>query len=232
MSLPKISVPSYTLIIPSTGKKIQYRPFLTKEEKILLIALESEDDEQIITSIKNIITSCVNTEINVSDLSIFDIEYIFLNLRARSVGEIIELKITCPDDDTTQVNVKINIDDIKVEKNPKHSSEIKINEDILIKMKYPNIDTLLEDHENVDETIDVIAKCISKIITKDNEYDCNLVSKEELLEFVDTLPVNSFKEIQKFFSSIPKLKHTIKVKNPNTQVVSEVTISGVYNFFG
>jgi hypothetical protein len=232
MSLPKISVPTYTLIIPSTGKKIQYRPFLTKEEKILLIALESEDDEQIITSIKNIISSCVNTEINVSDLSIFDIEYIFLNLRARSVGEIIELKITCPDDDTTQVNVKINIDDIKVEKNPKHSSEIKINEDILIKMKYPNIDTLLEDHENVDETIDVIAKCISKIITKDNEYDCNLVSKEELLEFVDTLPVNSFKEIQKFFSSIPKLKHTIKVKNPNTQVVSEVTISGVYNFFG
>ena len=232
MSLPKISVPTYTLIIPSTGKKIQYRPFLTKEEKILLIALESEDDEQIITSIKNIITSCVNTEINVSDLSIFDIEYIFLNLRARSVGEIIELKITCPDDDTTQVNVKINIDDIKVEKNPKHSSEIKINEDILLKMKYPNIDTLLEDHENVDETIDVIAKCISKIITKDNEYDCNLVSKEELLEFVDTLPVNSFKEIQKFFSSIPKLKHTIKVKNPNTQVVSEVTISGVYNFFG
>ena len=232
MSLPKISVPTYTLIIPSTGKKIQYRPFLTKEEKILLIALESEDDEQIITSIKNIISSCVNTEINVSDLSIFDIEYIFLNLRARSVGEIIELKITCPDDDTTQVNVKINIDDIKVEKNPKHSSEIKINEDIVIKMKYPNIDTLLEDHENVDETIDVIAKCISKIITKDNEYDCNLVSKEELLEFVDTLPVNSFKEIQKFFSSIPKLKHTIKVKNPNTQVVSEVTISGVYNFFG
>ena len=232
MSLPKISVPTYTLIIPSTGKKIQYRPFLTKEEKILLIALESEDDEQIITSIKNIITSCVKTEINVSDLSIFDIEYIFLNLRARSVGEIIELKITCPDDDTTQVNVKINIDDIKVEKNPKHSSEIKINEDILLKMKYPNIDTLLEDHENVDETIDVIAKCISKIITKDNEYDCNLVSKEELLEFVDTLPVNSFKEIQKFFSSIPKLKHTIKVKNPNTQVVSEVTISGVYNFFG
>jgi hypothetical protein len=232
MSLPKISVPTYTLIIPSTGKKIQYRPFLTKEEKILLIALESEDDEQIITSIKNIISSCVNTEINVSDLSIFDIEYIFLNLRARSVGEIIELKITCPDDDTTQVNVKINIDDIKVEKNPKHSSEIKINEDILLKMKYPNIDTLLEDHENVDETIDVIAKCISKIITKDNEYDCNLVSKEELLEFVDTLPVNSFKEIQKFFSSIPKLKHTIKVKNPNTQVVSEVTISGVYNFFG
>ena len=194
MSLPKISVPTYTLIIPSTGKKIQYRPFLTKEEKILLIALESEDDEQIITSIKNIISSCVNTEINVSDLSIFDIEYIFLNLRARSVGEIIELKITCPDDDTTQVNVKINIDDIKVEKNPKHSSEIKINEDILLKMKYPNIDTLLEDHENVDETIDVIAKCISKIITKDNEYDCNLVSKEELLEFVDTLPVNSFKK--------------------------------------
>ena len=232
MSLPKISVPTYTLIIPSTGKKIQYRPFLTKEEKILLIALESEDDEQIITSIKNIISSCVNTEINVSDLSIFDIEYIFLNLRARSVGEIIELKITCPDDDTTQVNVKINIDDIKVEKNPKHSSEIKINEDILLKMKYPNIDTLLEDHENVDETIDVIAKCISKIITKDNEYDCNLVSKEELLEFVDTLPVNSFKEIQKFFSSIPKLKHTINVKNTNTQVVSEVTISGVYNFFG
>lgn len=231
MNLPKVSVPTYSLVIPSSGKKIQYRPFLTKEEKILLIALESEEDEQIINAIKDIIKSCVKSDINVSELSIFDVEYIFLNLRARSVGEIIELKITCPDDGTTQVNVKINIDDIKVEKIPSHSTEIKINDDILLKMKYPNIDTLLEEYENSDETIDVIVKCISKIITKDNEYDCNLVSKEEILEFVEGLPVGAFKEIQKFFSSIPKLKHTIKVKNPNTNVTSDVTISGVYNFF-
>lgn len=228
MNLPQISVPTYSLVIPSTGKKIQYRPFLTKEEKILLIALESEEDEQILTAIKNTIKSCVKTDIDINDLSVFDVEYIFLNLRARSIGEIIELKIICPDDGITQVNVKINIDDIKVQKNPLHKTEIKIDDDIILKMKYPNIDTLLEDPDNA---VGVIIKCISKIITKDNEYDCNLVSEEEILEFVENLPVNSFKQLQKFFSTIPKLSHTIKVKNPNTEVVSDVTISGVYNFF-
>ena len=193
--------------------------------------MESEEDEQILTAIKNTIKSCVKTDIDINDLSVFDVEYIFLNLRARSIGEIIELKITCPDDGTTQVNAKINIDDIKVQKNPRHKTEIKIDNDIILKMRYPNIDTLLEDPDDTDDIIGVVTKCISKIITKDNEYDCNLISKEEILEFVENLPVNSFKEIQKFFTTIPKLSHTLKVKNPKTEVVSDVTISGVYNFF-
>ena len=231
MPLPTPPVPLYELIVPSTNKKIVYRPFLTKEEKILLMALESQDEKQILLAIKQTLKNCIQTKIKIEDLAVFDVEYIFLNVRARSIGETIELKLTCPDDDETRVDVSINIDDIKVQKDKNHSSEIKLDDKFIVKMKYPNIDSIT-DTEQSEDAIEVVANCISQILTEDEVYDCSQVSKKEVVDFVEQLPVKQFEEIQKFFSNMPKLQHKVKVKNPNTGVQSDVVIEGLYNFFG
>jgi T4 bacteriophage base plate protein len=232
MPLPKPPVPLYELTIPSNNKKIVYRPFLTKEEKILLMALESQDEKQILLAIKQTLKNCIQTKIKIEDLAVFDVEYIFLNTRARSIGEVIELKLTCPDDDETKVSVSINIDDIKVEKPKGHSSEIKLGEQFLIKMKYPNIDSLIDVDDESEDTIKTVAKCVGQIATEEEIYDCSQVSLDETVEFLEQLPVKQFEEIQRFFTNIPKLQHKVKVKNPNTGVESDVVIEGLYNFFG
>ena len=238
MPLPKIATPSYQLELPSTGETIQYRPFLVKEEKLLVIALESEDTKQITTAIKTVIKNCILTKnIKVEALPTFDIEYLFLNIRGKSVGEEIEVNIICPDDGETQVPVKINLDDIQVQKNDEHSKRIKVDESIMMEMKYPSLDQFIKsnfdfnDKNAMDQSFDLIASCIDKIFTEDEVWAAADVSKKELSDFLESMNSSQFKDIEKFFETMPKLSHTIEVKNPVTEVENEVTLEGLASFF-
>lgn len=238
MPLPKIATPTYELELPSTGETIQYRPFLVKEEKLLVIALESEDNKQITTAIKTVIKNCIITKnIKVESLPTFDIEYLFLNIRGKSVGEELDVNIICPDDGETEVPVKINLDDIKVQKSEEHSNRIKIDDKIMMEMKYPSLDQFIKnnfdfDNKNaMDQSFDLIGSCIDKIYTEDEVWATADVSKKELTEFLESMNSSQFKDIEKFFETMPKLSHTIKVTNPNTQVESEVVLEGLASFF-
>ena len=238
MPLPKISTPTYELELPSTGQKIQYRPFLVKEEKVLLISLESEDTKQITTAIKTVIKNCVLTKnIKVESLPTFDIEYLFLNIRGKSVGENIELNIICPDDGETTVPVEINIDDISVQKSEDHTNKIRIDESIMMEMKYPSLEQFIKtnfDFKNqnaMDQSFDLIASCIDKIYTEDEVWATSDVTKKELMEFLDQMNSSQFKEIERFFETMPKLSHEIKVTNPNTKIESTVVLEGLSSFF-
>lgn len=237
MPLPKINTPTYELEIPSTNKKIKYRPFLVKEEKILIIAMESEDPKQITDAIKTVITNCVITKgIKVDDLSTFDIEYLFLNIRGKSVGETVEVLITCPDDNKTQVPISINLDDIKVEVNVDHSKDIKLDENTSIRMKYPSMLEFVRNNfgsgdVTVDDSFDLISSCIEQIYTEEESWTSSDFTKKELLEFIEQLNSKQFKQIEKFFETMPKLSHTVKIKNPETGVESEVILEGLTSFF-
>jgi len=238
MPLPKISTPTYELELPSSGQTIKYRPFLVKEEKLLVLALESEDTKQITTAIKTVIKNCIETKnIKVESLPTFDIEYLFLNIRAKSVGEEIEVNIICPDDEETTVPVKINVDDIQVEKSPEHQKQIKVDDTIMMEMKYPSLDQFIKNNfdisqeNNVDQSFDLIASCIDKVYTEDEVWASADVTKKELIEFLDQMNSFQFKQIEKFFETMPKLAHKIKVKNPNTEVESEVVLEGLSSFF-
>jgi hypothetical protein len=238
MPLPKISTPTYELELPSTGQTIKYRPFLVKEEKLLVIALESEDTKQITNAIKTVIKNCIETKgVKVESLPTFDIEYLFLNIRGKSVGEEIEVNIICPDDGETQVPVKINVDDIKVQKNPDHNKQIKLDDSIMMEMKYPSLEQFIKSNfdlssdSTMDQSFELISSCIDKIYTEDEVWSTSDVTKKELMEFLDQMNSSQFKEIEKFFETMPKLSHTIKVKNPVTEVESEVTLEGLSSFF-
>jgi len=236
--LPKIVAPSYELELPSTEETIQYRPFLVKEEKLLVIALESEDTKQITTAIKTVIKNCILTKnIKVEALPTFDIEYLFLNIRGKSVGEELEVNIICPDDGETQVPVKINLDDIKVQKNEEHTNKIKIDNSIMMEMKYPSLEQFIKNNFDftnknaMDQSFDLIASCIDKIFTEDEVWSTADVTKKELTDFLESMNSSQFKEIEKFFETMPKLSHKIKVKNPKTEVESEVILEGLASFF-
>lgn len=237
MPLPKISTPTYELEIPSTGKKIKYRPFLVKEEKILIIAMESEDIKQMSDAIRTVISNCVITRgVKVDDLSTFDIEYIFLNIRGKSVGETVEVIVTCPDDNVTQVPITINLDDIKVQISKDHSRDIKLDEVTSIRMKYPSMLEFVKDNfgfgeVTVDDSFDLIASCIAQIYNDEESWNASDFTKKEILEFIEQLNSKQFKEIEKFFETMPKLSHKIKVKNPETGIVSEITLEGLTSFF-
>jgi hypothetical protein len=238
MPLPKISVPSYTLELPSTEEEIQYRPFLVKEEKLLVIALESEDTKQITTAIKNVIKNCIHTKgIKVESLPTFDIEYLFLNIRGKSVGEELEVNIICPDDETTNVPVKIDIDSIKVQFNEEHSKQIKIDNSIMMEMKYPSLDQFIKNNFDfgknnaMEQSFELIASCVDKIFTEDEVWVAADVTKKELIDFLEQMNSSQFKEIEKFFETMPKLSHKISITNPNTKVKSEVVIEGLASFF-
>jgi len=238
MPLPKIATPTYELELPSTGETIQYRPFLVKEEKLLVIALESEDNKQITTAIKTVIKNCIITKnIKVESLPTFDIEYLFLNIRGKSVGEELDVNIICPDDGETEVPVKINLDDIQVQKNDDHTNRIKLDDSIMMEMKYPSLDQFIKnnfdfDNKNaMDQSFDLIGSCIDKIYTEDEVWATADVSKKELTEFLESMNSSQFKDIEKFFETMPKLSHTIKVTNPNTNVESEVVLEGLASFF-
>jgi hypothetical protein len=237
MPLPKLSTPSYELEIPSTGKKIKYRPFLVKEEKILLLAMETEDEKQMANAVKTILSNCIQTpRFKVDTLSLFDIEYIFLNIRGKSVGESVELNIICPDDGETTVPVVIDIDDIKVQKSDDHTNIIKMNDDVSVVMKYPSMDLFIKNNmkettSEVDDVFEIASMCIDQIVEGDEVYEASNFSKKEILEFLEGMDTKQFLNVQKFFETMPKLSHTVKVKNPNTKVGSEVVIEGLSSFF-
>ena len=238
MPLPKIATPVYELELPSTGETIQYRPFLVKEEKVLVIALESEDTKQITNAIKNVIKNCIQTKgIKVETLPTFDIEYLFLNIRGKSVGEEIEVNITCPDDGVTQVPITINLDDIKVQKNEEHTNKIKLDDTIMMEMKYPSLEQFIknnfdfEDGNAMEQSFDLISTCIDKIYTEDEVWATEDCTKKEIVEFLEQMNSSQFKEIEKFFETMPKLSHSIKVKNPKTKKENTVVIEGLAGFF-
>jgi hypothetical protein len=238
MPLPKISTPTYELELPSTGESIKYRPFLVREEKLLVLALESQNNKEITTAIKTVIKNCIETKgIKVETLPTFDIEYLFLNIRGKSVGEDIEVNIICPDDGTTEVPAKISIDDIKVQKNPEHHNKIKLDETIMMEMKYPSLEQFFKyyfvfnETNYFDQSFDLIVSCIDKIYTEDEVWVSSDVTKKELNEFLEQMNTVQFKQIEQFFETMPKLSHIVKVINPKTNVESEVVLEGLASFF-
>ena len=238
MPLPKIATPTYELILPSIGKTIQYRPFLVKEEKLLVIALESEDNKQITTAIKAVLKACVLTKgIKIETLPTFDIEFLFLNIRGKSVGEELEVKIICPDDEETEVDVTIDLDDIQVQRDDAHTNKIKLDDTLMMEMKYPSLDEFIKnnfdfnDKNQMDQSFQLIASCIDKIYTEDEVWATADCTKKEVNEFLEGMNSNQFKEIEAFFTTMPKLSHTISVTNPKTKVKSDVVLEGLAAFF-
>ena len=239
MPLPTISTPTYELVLPSSNRKIKFRPFLVKEEKILILAMESQDTKQIANAVKNVITHCILTKgIKVEKLSTFDIEYLFLNIRGKSVGEDIEVMVTCPDDGKTQVPALINIDTIKVQKSDDHEKDIKLDDQYTLRMRYPSLNEFIKNNfatateMNVDDTFDLIASCIDQVYSEEESWASSDCTKKELSNFLEQLDSKQFKAIEKFFETMPKLSHTVKVTNPNTKKECEIVLEGLQNFFG
>ena len=242
MPLPTIATPTYELTLPSTGKKIKYRPFLVKEEKLLILALDSKDQVEITNSVKDVLKKCVITRgIKIDDLPTFDIEYLFLNVRAKSVGETVEVNITCPDDGKTSVQTEINIDSIKVKKVRGHKNIIKLDDQYSMKLKYPSITEFIESNfesgqdggegSDIDKSLTMITSCIEMIYDNEESWDASDSSQKELEEFIEQLNSKQFKAIEKFFETMPKLSHKVKVTNPTTEVESEVVLEGLASFF-
>ena len=236
MSLPQINTPVHELKIPSTGRKVKYRPFVVREEKILLLALESENQEEVTEAIIQIIGNCIQTKIDLDSLSTFDVEYIFLNVRAKSVGEILEFSITCPDDGETQAEVEINIDDIQVVKDKGHTDTIDLENGYFVKMKYPTMKYIMEKKPDdkkslIDSTFEYAVECIDTIYNDEETWEAADSTKKELTEFVEQMNSKQYQKLQSFFATMPKLSHTVKVTNPKTGVKSDVTIEGLANFF-
>ena len=237
MPLPTIVTPSYELNLPSTGKKIKYRPFLVKEEKILILAIESNSMKDISRAIKDVLKSCILTKgVKIDELPTFDIEYLFLNIRSRSIGESIDLVITCPDDNETKVNKQIYIDEIEVKTNENHNPDIKLDDTYTMRLKYPSLDQFIDENfnfnEGKDNSFDIISSCIDIVYSDEEAWEAKDCTKKELLEFVERLNSSQFKEVEKFFDTMPKISHDIEVENPNTKVKSTVKLEGLASFFG
>ena len=237
MPLPTIATPTYSLELHSTKKTIKYRPFLVKEEKLLVLALETEDQKEITNAVKSVIKNCIQTRgVKVESLPTFDIEYLFLNIRGKSVGEEVEVNIVAPDDGVTQIPVTIDIDDIKVIENSEHNKQIKLNDELMMEMRYPSLDQFIKNNfdindSNFDQSFELIASCVDKIYNEEEVWSTDDVSKKEVLEFLEQMNSIQFKDIEKFFETMPKLSHTLKVTNPKTKVESEVVLEGLSSFF-
>jgi undecaprenyl pyrophosphate synthase len=237
MALPRLDVPIYELVIPSTDEKIKFRPFLVKEEKILLIAMESGKSEDMIQSVKDIVDECTFNKLKLGEMPMFDVEYLFLNIRAKSVGEVSKLKVLCQDDMKTYANVEIDLNEVQVEVDGDiHSNKIELTDEMGVIMKYPTIDSFTKNGiKNITAVnmIDVIASCVEQVYDKKGEevYDSKDSTQAEIIDFVEQLNTTQFQKIQKFFDTMPRLQHTITVKNPKTKVESEVTLTGLNDFF-
>ena len=231
MPLPEIATPIYTLTVPSTKKKVKYRPFLVKEQKLLILAMENEDQEQILDAITNTIQTCLLTKMDVKDMALFDIEYLFMQIRARSISEEVEMKVTCQDDGETTVDIKFMVDDIKVEFPKGHTNIIKLTDDLTVEMKYPDIDyfTKINFMEETPDEYELVAKCIKRVYVGEDDYTSD--SLEESKAWVEGLTNQQFEKIQQFFETMPTLRHVLKVKNPKTKVVNEVVLEGLSDFF-
>ena len=239
MPLPKIATPTYELELPSTGQTIQYRPFLVKEEKLLVLALEGEDVKEITTAIKNVIKACIQTKgIKVDTLPTFDIEYLFLNIRGKSVGEELEVKLLCPDDNETYVPVTIPIDEIGILKSEEHTKQIKLDANLMMEMKYPSLSEFIKNNfdfggdATMDQSFDLISSCVDKIYNEEEVWTAADCTKKEINSFLEQMNSAQFKDIEKFFETMPKLSHTVKVKNPKTKVENEIVLEGLSSFFG
>ena len=238
MPLPKIATPTYELELPSTEQTVRYRPFLVKEEKLLVLALETEDTKQITNAIKSVLKSCVLTKgVKVETLPTFDIEYLFLNIRGKSVGEEVEVKVICPDDEKTEVPITIDLDEVKVQKSEGHDKQLKLDDKLMMEMKYPSLEQFIKnnfdfnDANQMEQSFDLIGSCIDKIYSEDEVWATADCTKKEVKEFLESMNSSQFKDIEKFFETMPKLSHTIKVKNPKTKVESEVVLEGLASFF-
>jgi hypothetical protein len=236
MALPKLNTPTYELEVPSTDEKLKYRPFLVKEEKILMLAMESKENVQIIQAVKDIVSTCTFEKLDVSSLPMFDIEYIFLNIRAKSVGEISKIKLLCPDDKKTYATVEVNLTEVEVQVDDKHTNKIELTDDMGVIMTYPTIDTFAEigiEDINASNMLDVVASSILQIYEQKGEkvYNSKDQTKKELTEFVESMNSSQFKKVQDFFETMPKLKHTVKVTNSKTKKTSDVTLTGLSDFF-
>ena len=238
MPLPKIATPTYELELPSTKQTIKFRPFLVKEEKLLVLALESEDTKNITTAIKTVIKNCITTRgVKVENLPTFDIEYLFLNIRGKSVGEEVEVNLVAPDDGETTVTVKIDLEDIKVVETEGHDKQIRLDDNLMMEMKYPSLDQFIKNNfdfndTSVDRSFELIATCIDKIYNEEEVWSTEDVSKKEIIEFLEQMSSAQFKLIEKFFDTMPKLSHSIEIKNPVTKVKSTVVLEGLSSFFG
>ena len=237
MALPQVVLPTYELEILSNGKKIKYRPFVVKEEKLLLLALETEDEKEIENAVKTLLKGCIQSRVKIEDLAIFDLEYIFLQIRAVSVGEVVEMNVTCKDDNETQVRYNLNLTEVKVNKPEGHSSKIMLSDDLGIMMKYPAwkefvTGSIMGKSATADGIVDIVASCIDQIFDAEDVYDSSTTSKKEFIQFVEGLTNSQFEKIQEFFESTPRLEHSFTVKNPKTGEPSEFTISGLASFFG
>ena len=236
MPLPKISTPTFELVIPSTKKKIKYRPFLVKEEKVLVMAMESEDMEQSARAIKDLLSNCILTRgVKVEKLSTFDIEYLFLNVRGKSVGESVDVIVTCTDDNETKVPITVFIDEIKVVEDPEHTTDIKVDDTLTLRMKYPSLSEFIDQNfgagVDLNASFDVIAACVEMVFSAEETWEAKDHTKKEWLEFIEQLNSSQFKEIEKFFNTMPKLSHTVKFDNPNTGVENELVLEGLASFF-
>ena len=238
MPLPTIVTPSYELELPSTGKKIKYRPFLVKEEKLLVLALETEDTKDISNAIKTVLKNCIQTRgVKVENLPTFDIEYLFLNIRGKSVGEEVEVNLIAPDDEVTQVPVTIHIDDIKIQKSEEHNSKVKLDDTLVMEMKYPSLDQFIKsnfdftEEVSMDQSFDLIASCIDKIYNEEEVWSTADCTKKEVKDFLEQMNSMQFKEIEKFFETMPKLSHSVTFTNPKTKVESTVVLEGLSSFF-
>ena len=236
MALPKLNTPTYELEIPSTDEKIKFRPFLVKEEKVLMMALETKDNAQIVNAVKDIVSECTYNKLNINTMPMFDVEYIFLQIRSKSVGEVSKVKILCPDDKKTYTNVEIDLNEVKVQVEDEHTNKIELTDSMGMIMTYPNIVSFTENgiqDINASNMLDVIGTCILQIYEDKGEkvYEAKDQTKKELVEFIEQLNTKQFQDVQKFFDTMPRLKHTIKVKNPKTKKTSDVTLSGLNDFF-
>ena len=237
MALPQVSLPTYELEVPSTGKTIKYRPFVVKEEKLLLLALESGDDKQIEDATRTLLKGCIQSRVKLEDLALFDLEYIFLNIRAVSVGEIVEMMLTCDDDGETQVRYNLNLTEVQVSKPEGHSNKIMLSDTMGVIMKYPSFEefvkiSIIGKNTTSDDVVDIMARCVDQIFDGEDVYDSSTTSKKEFVEFIENLTNRQFENVQKFFEEAPVLKHEINFKNPNTGVENTIVIQGLSNFFG
>jgi len=236
MALPKLTTPTYELEVPSTDEKIQFRPFLVKEEKILLIAMESGKNEDIIEAVKQIVEECTFNKLNLGTMPMFDVEYIFLQIRSKSVGEVSKLKLLCPDDKKTYAEVEVKLDDVKVQVEDGHTNKIELDNDMGMIMTYPNIDSFKDSGVTTitaENMLEVISTCILQIYEQKGEkvYEAKDQTRKELADFIEQLQTKHFKKVQQFFDTMPKLKHTIKIKNPKTKKESEIVLAGLNDFF-
>ena len=232
MPLPELVTPTYELVVPSTKKKLKYRPFLVKEQKVLILALEENDTSQILEAIKTIFKNCISSRFRMDDLSIFDVEYIFLQLRGRSIQETIELEVPCNDDPKTKVPVTVPVDAIKVNFPEGHTNTIKVNDAVTVVMKYPNLEyfTKVNFTDQEVDPYELVSTCIDRVYQ--GEEDWGSFTPKEAQDWLEQLTTDQFESIQKFFDTMPTLRHELTVTNPNTGVKTSSVVEGLVNFFG